>query len=49
LSPPLSIPNHSSDVKPGTARSIIDALLNDVNEWELALDQEDESEQRKLS
>lgn len=35
LSPPLSIPNHSKDVKPGTARSIIDALLSDVDDWEL--------------
>lgn len=35
LSPPLSIPNHSGDVKPGTARSIIDALLSDVDDWEL--------------
>jgi hypothetical protein len=34
LSPPLSIPNHSREMKPGTARSIIEALLNDVDEWE---------------
>lgn len=33
LSPPLSIPNHSRDMKAGTARSIIDQLLADVDEW----------------
>ena len=27
---PLTIPNHPGDMKPGTARSIIDALMNDV-------------------
>lgn len=37
LSPPLSIPNHPGDVKPGTARSIIDALLSDVDDWEIHL------------
>lgn len=37
LSPPLSIPNHPGDVKLGTARSIIDALLNDVDDWEIYL------------
>lgn len=37
LSPPLSIPNHPGDVKPGTARSIIDALLSDVDDWEIFL------------
>ncbi len=36
LSPPLSIPNHKGkDLRPGTARSIIEALLNDVDEWKL--------------
>lgn len=35
LSPPLSIPKHSGDMKPRTAKSIIDALLSDVDEWEL--------------
>lgn len=42
LSPPLSIPNHSGEVKPGTARSIIDALLNDVDEWESLFESEDD-------
>lgn len=37
LSPPLSIPGHSRDLKPGTARSIIDILLNDVDDWEIYL------------
>jgi len=32
LSPPLSIPKHAS-LKQGTARSIINALLDDVDEW----------------
>lgn len=45
LSPPLSIPNHSGDVKPGTARSIIDALLSDVDDWELhILERDDEND-----
>lgn len=37
LSPPLSIPGHARDLKPGTARSIIDILLNDVDDWEIYL------------
>jgi hypothetical protein len=38
LSSPLSIPNHSSvDYKRATALNIIDALLSDVDEWELFL------------
>lgn len=45
LSPPLSIPNHSKDVKPGTARNIIDALLSDVDDWELhIIENNDEDE-----
>lgn len=39
LSPPLSVPNHSKDVKAGTARSIIDQLLADIDEWEQFIDQ----------
>lgn len=39
LSPPLSIPNHSKDIKAGTARSIIDQLLADIDEWEQFIDQ----------
>ena len=40
LSPPLSIPNHGGkDLKSGTARSIIDALLDDISEWEIYNDQ----------
>lgn len=45
LSPPLSIPNHSQDVKAGTARSIIDQLLSDLDEWEQFLDQQDEPDE----
>ncbi len=37
LSPPLSIPNHPGDMKPGTARSIISTLLSDVDDWEIYL------------
>ncbi len=45
LSPPLSIPKHSGDMKVGTARSIIDALLSDVDDWELYLSKcEDEDD-----
>lgn len=40
LSPPLSIPNHSKDVKAGTARSVIDQLLADIDEWEQFIDQD---------
>ena len=40
LSPPLSVPNHSKDVKAGTARSIIDQLLADIDEWEQFIDQD---------
>lgn len=42
LSPPLSIPNHPGDVKPGTARSIIDALLSDIDDWEIHLSESDD-------
>jgi|688.fasta_scaffold512664_1 hypothetical protein len=44
LSPPLSIPNHSGEMKTGTARSIIDALLDDVDEWKLYLAQQRDNE-----
>lgn len=37
LSPPLSIPQHPGDLKIGTALSIIDALLSDVDDWEVFL------------
>lgn len=37
LTPPLSIPNHSADMKTGTARSIIEALIDDADEWDLYL------------
>lgn len=43
LSPPLSIPNHTGDMKTGTARSIIDALLDDVGEWELYLSEQEDN------
>lgn len=39
---PLSIPNHSGGkLKNGTARSIIDQLLSDCDQWELELNEED--------
>lgn len=34
---PLSIPGHNKDLKTGTAISIIDTLLSDVDEWEIKL------------
>jgi len=37
LSPPLSIPHHSSGLKIGTAKSIVEALLKDVVAWEVFL------------
>lgn len=43
LSPPLSIPNHG-EFKSGTARSIINALLNDVDDWELYLTGSDDEQ-----
>lgn len=39
LSPPLSIPGHPGDLKPGTARSIIDALISHVDDWLIYLDE----------
>lgn len=36
LSPPLSIPNRQT-LKAGTAKSIINALISDVDEWEIYL------------
>jgi hypothetical protein len=41
---PLTIPNHPGDMKPGTARSIIDALMNDVDEWKEWFDQNEEAQ-----
>ncbi len=38
---PLTIPNHPGDIRPGTARSIIDALMNDVDEWKEWFDRND--------
>lgn len=45
LSPPLSIPNHPGDLKPKTASSIIDALLSDVDDWEMHLSENDDDNQ----
>lgn len=44
LSPPLSIPNHPGNLKPNTARSIVDALLSDVDDWRFYLQEEDDEE-----
>lgn len=41
LCPPLSIPKHG-ELKVGTARSIIQALLNDVDVWEIFLMEADD-------
>ncbi len=45
LSPPLSIPNHSKDIKARTARSIIDQLLADLDEWEQFFDQQEDDDE----
>lgn len=42
LTPPLSIPNHAKPLKAGTARSIIDQLISDVDEWLLYLGQHED-------
>ncbi len=39
FSNPLSIPQHPGDLKTGTARSIIDQLMDDADIWEQHLDQ----------
>jgi hypothetical protein len=44
LSPPLSIPGHPGDLKPGTARSVIDTLLSDLDDWEIFLIGKDSDE-----
>lgn len=45
LSPPLSIPGHGAkDLKPGTVRSIVDALLSDLDAWEIFLMDAEEDE-----
>lgn len=44
LSPPLSIPDHSGEMKTNTARSIIDQLLADCDEWEIYLLEGDEDD-----
>lgn len=42
LSPPLSIPQHSKELKKATAKSIIEQLLSDVDEWEIYFNEQDE-------
>ena len=42
---PLSIPNHKPSLKPGTARSIINALMNDVDTWEIYLNEQDDNDE----
>jgi hypothetical protein len=44
LSPPLSIPGHTGDLKVGTTKSIIQALLQDVDEWEEYLSEDSDDE-----
>ncbi len=41
---PLSIPNHKPTLKAGTARSVIDALLSDVDTWENFLNEQDDED-----
>lgn len=45
LSPPLSIPQHSKDLKKQTAKSIIHRLLSDIDEWEIFFNEEDDDGQ----
>lgn len=47
LSPPLSIPKHSGDMKIGTARSIIEALLSDVDDWEIYMSESEDKDNEK--
>lgn len=42
----LSIP-HRDELKPGTARNIIDFLINDVDEWELFLIENESDEKNQ--
>ena len=45
LAPPLSIPGHGgADLKVGTVRSIVDALLSDLDAWEIYLLEVDDDE-----
>jgi hypothetical protein len=37
---PLSIPNHKPTLRQGTARSVINTLINDVDVWELYLNEQ---------
>lgn len=37
LRPPLSIPQHATEMKKWTAKSVIHQLLSDVDEWEIYL------------
>ena len=41
---PLSIPDHSEPLKKRTARSIIDSLLSDCDQWLQELDEEEDGE-----
>jgi hypothetical protein len=45
LMPPLSIPKHSGDMPPGTARSILNQLLSDCDDWEIFLQSEREDDE----
>ncbi len=46
---PLSIPGHGKDLKPGTARSIIDILLSDIDELELRRYENEEKDENEKS
>lgn len=43
---PLSIPNHPGDMATGTVRSIVEALLSDVDQWKIDLET-DEDDSKK--
>lgn len=44
LSPPLSIPHHSTDLSIGVCRSIVITLLDDCDDWEQHLNSQNEDE-----
>lgn len=39
----LTIPGHSRDLKVGVCLSIVDALLSNIDEWEMVLNHSDEA------
>jgi len=44
LSPPLSIPHHSTDLSVGVCKSVVSALLDDCDDWEQHLNSLEQNE-----